>query len=151
MSQTISIPAETMIGTSIRRTIAFTLSVLSILVNLAWVALPFSFYGLGGRSRILYGQYTLLQTFSFHPIGWLWWILLGLQAFAVLAVAAGVLTGLRRALRLGVFLLPAIGLLLLDAYVAFRWGTLLLWPMYVIGVIPSLLLAGSGACYLRSQ
>lgn len=151
MSQTISIPAETMIGTSIRRTIAFILSVLSILVNLEWVALPFSFYGLGGRSRILYGQYTLLQTFSFHPIGWLWWILLGLQAFAVLAVAAGVLTGLRRALRLGVFLLPAIGLLLLDAYIAFRWGTLLLWPMYVIEVIPSLLLAGSGACYLRSQ
>lgn len=74
-----------------------------------------------------------------------------MQAFSVLAVAAGVLIGLRRALRVGVFLLPAIGLVLLDAYVAFRWGTLLLWPMYVIGVIPSLLLAGSGACYLRSQ
>lgn len=151
MSQTISIPAETMIDTSARRTTAFILSVLSILVNLEWVTLPFSFYGLGGRSRILYGQHTLIQTFSFHPTGWLWWTLFGLQAFAVLAAATGVLIGLSRALRLGVFLLPAVGLFLLDVYVAFRWGTLSMWLMYLIGVIPGLLLAGSGACFLRSQ
>ncbi len=151
MSQTISIPAETMIDTSARRTTAFFLSVLSILANLEWVTLPFSFYGLVGRSRILYGQYTLIQTFSFHPTGWLWWTLFGLQAFAVLAAAAGALTGLRRAVSLGVFLLPAIGLLLLDVYVALRWETFSMWPMYLIGAMPSLLLAGSAACFLRSQ
>ena len=139
-----------MIDTSTRRTVAVVFSVLSVVVNLEWVTLPFSLYGLGGRSRILYGQYTLLQTFSFHPTGLLWWILIGLQTFAVLAAATGALIGLRRALRLGVFLLPAIGLFLLDAYIAFRWGALILWPMYVIGAVPSLLLAGSGACYLGS-
>jgi hypothetical protein len=140
-----------MIDTRTHTGIAFILSVLSILANLEWVTLPFSFYGLSGRSRILYGQYTLVQTFSFHPIGRLWWALVGLQAFAVLAVSAGVVVGLRRALRLGVFLLPAVGLLLLDVYVAYRWGAFSMWLMYLIGAIPSLLLAGSGACFLRSR
>jgi len=140
-----------MIDTSARRNTAVSLSVFSILANLEWVTLPFSFYGLVGRSRVLYGQYTLMQTFSFHPTGWLWWTLFGLQAFTVLAAASGVLIGLSRALRLGVFLLPAVGLFVLDVYVAFRWGTPSMWLMYLIGVIPSLLLAGSAACFLRSQ
>jgi hypothetical protein len=151
MSQTIGIPAGTMIDTSARRNTAVSLSVFSILANLEWVTLPFSFYGLVGRSRVLYGQYTLMQTFSFHPTGWLWWTLFGLQAFTVLAAASGVLIGLSRALRLGVFLLPAVGFFVLDVYVAFRWGTPSMWLMYLIGVIPSLLLAGSAACFLRSQ
>lgn len=139
-----------MIDTKAHRSLAFILSFLSILANFEWVILPFSFYGLSGRSRILYGQYTLLQTFSFHPAGWVWWILLGLQVFAVLAIVAGILIGLGRVSRSVVFLLPAIGLLMLDSYIALRWGAFSLWPMYVIGAIPGVLLVVAGACSFGS-
>ena len=99
---------------------------------------------------MLYGRYTLLQTFSFHPTGWVWWTLVGLQVFGVLTVASGVMGSLSRVLRLSLFIIPAIGLLLLNAYIAYRWGTPTLWTMYVIGVLPSLLLMCAAASYAKS-
>jgi hypothetical protein len=116
-----------------------------------WVSIPFSGYGLGGRSRILYGHLTLLQTFSFHPLGWLWWILLGLQVFAALALAAGVLSSRDRLVGLCVFGMPAAGLLLLDFYIAYRWAAIALWTMYVTGAIPGVLLLFSLASLRRSR
>ena len=133
-----------------RKVAALILSAFSILLNSVWVTLPFSFYGLRGRSGVLYGRYTLLQTFSFHPTGWVWWTLVGLQVFAVLTVASGVSASLSRFLRLSLLITPAIGLLLLDAYIAYRWGTPALWTMYVIGALPSLLLMCAAACYAKS-
>lgn len=133
-----------------RKAAALILSASSILLNSVWVVLPFYFYGLRGRSGVLYGQYTLLQTFSFHPTGWVWWTLVGLQVFAVLTVASGVSGSLSRVLRLSLLIIPAIGLLLLDTYIAYRWGTLALWTMYVIGALPSLLLMCAAACHAKS-
>jgi len=133
-----------------RKAAALILSASSILLNSFWVALDFYFYGLRGRSSVLYGRYTLLQTFSFHPTGWVWWTLVGLQVFAVLTVASGVIDSLSRVLRLALFTIPAIGLLLLDAYIAYRWATPALWTMYVIGALPSLLLMCAAVCYAKS-
>lgn len=133
-----------------RKAIALMLSVFSILANFMWVTLPFYFYGLRGRSGVLYGQYTLLQTFSFHLSGWVWWALVGLQVFATLTIVTGVSAGHGRAFRVSIFAVPAMALLLLDAYVAYRWGTLALWTMYVIGALPSLLLTCAGARYAKS-
>lgn len=99
---------------------------------------------------MLYGQYTLLQTFSLHPTGWVWWTLVGLQVFAVLAVASSVSGSPSRVLRLSLLMIPAIGLLVLDGYIAYRWGTLALWTMYMIGALPGLLLMCAAACYTKS-
>jgi len=99
---------------------------------------------------VLYGRYTLLETFSFHPTGWVWWTLVGLQVFTLVVVASGVIGGLSRAPRVTIFMIPAIGLLLLDAYIAYRWGTLTLWTMYVIGALPGLLMMCASACYAKS-
>jgi len=115
------------------------------LANLEWVALPFSFYGLHGRPGIMYGSYSLIQTFSFHPIGWVWWVLFGLQVFAGLTVFVGTVAP-ERIVRIITFALPAVGLLLLDAYVALRWGAPSLWEMYTLGAFPGILLLGSGIC-----
>lgn len=130
------------------RNVALVLAVLSLLANLEWVILPFSFYGLHGRPGILYGSYTLIQTFSFHPVGWVWWALVGLQVFAILTVAADTVAP-ERIVRVITFALPAIGLLLLDAYIALRWGAPSLWKMYTLGAVPGILLLGSGVCHAR--
>jgi hypothetical protein len=130
------------------RSAALVAAVLSILTNIEWVILPFSFYGLRGRPGVLYGRYTLLQTFSFHPIGWVWWVLVGLQVFAILAVAAGAV-GRERIVQVITFALPAIGLLLLDVYIALRWGDPSLWEMYALGAVPGILLLGSGGCHAK--
>ena len=130
------------------RNVALVLAVLSLLANLEWVILPFSFYGLHGRPGILYGRYSLIQTFSFHPVGWVWWALVGLQVFAILTLAADTVAP-ERIVRVITFALPAIGLLLLDAYIALRWGAPSLWKMYTLGAIPGMLLLGSGVCYAR--
>lgn len=130
------------------RNVALVLAVLSLLANLEWVILPFSFYGLHGRPGILYGSYSLIQTFSFHPVGWVWWALVGLQVFAVLTLAADTVAP-ERIVRVITFALPAIGLLLLDAYIALRWGAPSLWKMYTLGAIPGMLLLGSGVCHAR--
>ena len=127
---------------------ALVLAVLSLLANLEWVILPFSFYGLHGRPGILYGRYSLIQTFSFHPVGWVWWALVGLQVFAILTLAADTVAP-ERIVRVITFALPAIGLLLLDAYIALRWGAPSLWKMYTLGAIPGMLLLGSGVCHAR--
>jgi hypothetical protein len=129
---------------------ALVLGLLSILSNLEWATLPFSFYGLRGRSGVLYGDYTLLQTFSFHPSGWIWWALLGLEVFATLMIAADAAPS-DLGVAVSIFVLPGIGILSLDAYIAYRWGTLELWRMYVLGAVPALLLLGSGACYTKSR
>jgi hypothetical protein len=131
-----------------RRNAALVAAVLSILTNIEWVILPFSFYGLHGRPEVLYGKYTLLQTFSFHPIGWVWWVLVGLQLFAILAVVAGAV-GRERIVTVITFASPAIGLLLLDVYIALRWGDPSLWKMYALGAVPGILLLGSGICDAR--
>lgn len=128
---------------------ALVLAILSILSNLKWVTLPFYFFGLRGRSGVIYGSYTLLQTFSFHPAGIVWWVLLGLQVFMTLAVAAGAL-GQDRTVRLLGFGLLAIALLMLDAYVAVRWNAISLWKMYAIGTVPGILSLGSGICHSKS-
>ena len=128
---------------------ARVLAALSILANFEWVVLPFSFYGLHGRSEILYGSYSLIQTFSFHPTGWVWWALVGLQVFAVLTVVVGTVAP-ERIVRIITLALPAIGLLLLDAYIALRWGAPSLWKMYALGAIPGILLLGSGLCDMAS-
>lgn len=130
------------------RNVALVLAVLSLLANLEWVILPFSFYGLHGRPGILYGRYSLIQTFSFHPVGWVWWALVGLQVFAILTLAADTVAP-ERIVRVITFALPAIGLLLLDAYIALRWGAPSLWKMYTLGAIPGMLLLGSGVCHAR--
>lgn len=148
MDQPLNVTLTAVPNSTKRRSIALILVILSILVNLGWASLPFYAYGLRGRSGLLYGRYTLLQTFSFHPVGWLWWTLVGLQVFAMLVVAANAV-GLNRIVRLVCLMVPAIGLLLLDAYIALRWGTLRLWTMYSIGALPGLLLVASGACYTR--
>jgi hypothetical protein len=132
-----------------RRGAAFILAVLSILSNLEWVTLPFYFFGLRGRSGVIYGRYTLFQTFSFHPAGVVWWVLLGLQVFMTLAIFAGSI-GRDRALSLLSLGLPAIALLMLDAYVAVRWNAIWLWKMYVIGAFPGILLLGSGILHSKS-
>lgn len=132
------------------RAASLVLAILSIAANLEWVNLPFSFYGLHGRSGVLYGEYTLLQTFYFHPAGGLWWVLIGLQVFAVLVIVTNV-TGLGTEFKMTLLTVPAIGLLMLDLYIGHRWGTLALWSMYVMGAIPGLLLIGSGICYAKSH
>ena len=93
----------------------------------------------------MYGSYSLIQTFSFHPIGWVWWVLFGLQVFAGLTVFVGTVAP-ERIVRIITFALPAVGLLLLDAYVALRWGAPSLWEMYTLGAFPGILLLGSGIC-----
>ncbi len=150
MDELLKLPASTVYDHTKRMATALVLSVLSIIVNFVLVTLPFYFYGLRGRSGVLYGQYTLLQTFSFHPSGWVWWALLGLQVFVTLTLATGVLARHGRAFTLSLFVIPAMGLLLLDAYIAYRWGTLALWTMYAMGALPSLLLMCAGACYAKS-
>jgi hypothetical protein len=130
------------------RNASLVAAVTSILTNIEWVMLPFSFYGMHGRPGVLYGRYTLLQTFSFHPIGWVWWVLVGLQVFAILAVVAGAL-GRERIVMVITFALPAIGLLLLDVYIALRWGDPSLWEMYTMGALPGILLMGSGVCHAK--
>lgn len=130
------------------RNIARVLAAFSILANLEWVVLPFSSYGLHGRPGILYGSYSLIQTFSFHPTGWVWWALVGLQVFAGLTVVVGTVAP-ERIVRVITFALPAIGLLLLDAYIALRWGAPSLWKMYALGAVPGILLLGSGICNAR--
>jgi hypothetical protein len=130
------------------RNIARVLVAFSILANLEWVVLPFFSYGLHGRPGILYGSYSLIQTFSFHPTGWVWWALFGLQVFAGLTVVVGTVAP-ERIVRILTFALPAIGLLLLDAYIALRWGDASLWKMYAIGAVPGILLLGSGICNTR--
>jgi hypothetical protein len=125
------------------------LAALSILANLEWVVLPFSFYGMRGRPGILYGSYSLIQTFSFHPTGWVWWVLFGLQVFGILTASTGAVAP-ERIVRIITFALPAIGLLLLDAYIALRWGDPSLWKMYAIGAVPGILLLGSGLCDIAS-
>lgn len=132
------------------RAISFTLSILSILANLEWVTLPFSFYGLRGRSGVLYGEYTLLQTFHFHYSGIFWWLIIGLQVFSALIVGMNLST-LRAESKIVLFLLPAIMLLLLDIYVMQRWNAPVLWTMYAIGVVPALILIASGLCYTKSH
>ena len=127
------------------RNAARVLAALSILANFEWVVLPFSFYGLYGRPGILYGSYSLIQTFSFHPTGWVWWALVGLQVFAGLTVVVGTVAP-ERIVGIITFALPAIGLLLLDAYIALRWGAPSLWKMYALGAVPGILLLGSGIC-----
>ena len=130
------------------RNAARVLAALSILANFEWVVLPFSFYGLYGRPGILYGNYSLIQTFSFHPTGWVWWALVGLQVFAGLTEVVGTVAP-DRIVRIITFALPAIGLLLLDAYIALRWGAPSLWKMYALGAVPGILLLGSGICDAR--
>jgi hypothetical protein len=130
------------------RNVARVLAAFSILANFEWVVLPFSFYGLYGRPEILYGSYSLIQTFSFHPTGLVWWALVGLQVFAGLTVVLGTVAP-ERIVRIITFALPAIGLLLLDAYIALRWGAPSLWKMYALGAVPGILLLGSGICNAR--
>jgi hypothetical protein len=130
------------------RNAARVLAALSILANFEWVVLPFSFYGLYGRPGILYGSYSLIQTFSFHPTGWVWWALVGLQVFAGLTEVVGTVAP-DRIVRIITFAIPAIGLLLLDAYIALRWGAPSLWKMYALGAVPGILLLGSGICDAR--
>jgi hypothetical protein len=125
------------------------LAAISILANLEWVSLSFSFYGLRGRPGVLYGEYTLLQTFYFHPTGYFWWGLMGLQVFATLLAVFGVRLTLLA--RLIIFMIPAVGLFALDLYFVLRGGTLNLWSMYAVGVIAPFLLVGSGFCYARSD
>ena len=127
---------------------ALVLAALSILANLEWVVLPFSFYGMRGRPGILYGSYSLIQTFSFHPIGWVWWVLFGLQVFGILTASTGAVAP-ERIVRIITFALPAIGLLLLDVYIALRWGDPSLWEMYTLGAVPGILLLGSGVCHAK--
>jgi len=132
------------------RTAALSFAILTILANLYWVSLPFSFYGLRGRSGVLYGEYTLFETFYFHPVGQVWWVLLGLQVFAAVVALANV-RGLKPVVRLLIFGVPAVGLLLLDLYIALRWSTLVFWSMYALGVVSGLLSVGAGACYAKSH
>jgi hypothetical protein len=128
---------------------AVILSIVSVLVNLGWVNLPFYFYGLRGRSGIIYGAYTLAITFSIHPIGWLWWILIGLQVFATLLVVVKI-QRLSSIFRFGVFALPGLLQLLLVLFIADRFGTLGLWSMYALGLFPGILLLGAGACFAKA-
>jgi hypothetical protein len=131
------------------RIVAVVLAAFSILANIEWVVLPFSFYGLLGRPRVLYGSYSLIQTFSFHPLGWVWWVLFGLQIFGILVASTGTVAP-ERIVRVITFALPAIGLLLLDTYFALRWGAPSLWKMYAIGAVPGILLLGSSLCNIAS-
>lgn len=129
---------------------SLVLSAISLLINLVWVSLPFSFYGLRGRSGIIYGIYTLFTTFSIHPVGLLWWTLIVFQVFASVLVVGNVLN-VGPILRFGTQGLPGILQLLLDVYVAGRWATMELWAMYAIGAFPGLLLLASGACYAKAE
>ncbi len=53
--------------------ILFCGSIASLTVNWIWVNLPFSFMGLRGRQAVLFGDFTLLQTFLLpHPYLALW-------------------------------------------------------------------------------
>ena len=128
------------------RIFSILLSVSSLLVNLEWVNIPFSSYGLRGQSAIFYGTYTLYITFSFHPVGWVWWTVIGLQIFAFMVVVMNIVA-LNRIIRFSIFALPAILLFSLDVFIADRFGTISLWPMYALGIIPSALLLISGVCY----
>jgi hypothetical protein len=132
-----------------RRATAPILAAISILANLEWVSLPFSFYGLRGRPGVLYGEYTLLRTFYFHPTGYFWWGLMGLQVLATLLAVFNARLSLLA--RLIVFIIPAAGLLALDVYFVLRGGNLNLWSMYAVGVVAPLLLVGSGFCYAKSD
>jgi hypothetical protein len=132
------------------RSATVALSIVSILVNFWWANLPFYSYGLSGRSGIIYGAYTLAITFSIHPIGRLWWVLIGLQVFATLLVVVKI-ADLRSIVRFGVFALPALVQVLLVLFIADRFGTLRLWSMYALGLVPGILLFGAGACYAKAQ
>jgi len=125
------------------------LSLSSFLANLEWVNIPFSSYGLRGPSAIFFGTFTLYITFSFHPAGWVWWTAIGLQAFATMIVLMNS-AELHSIIRFFIFALPAILLFSLDVFIADRFGTISLWPMYALGIIPSALLLISGACYARA-
>jgi hypothetical protein len=130
------------------RTASLLLAILSILANYEWASIPFSFYGLRGRSGVLYGDYTLLQTFYFHPLGRVWWVVVGLQVFVVLLIALGVTTS-RPIAEVGIFGPPSLGLLLLDIYIAERWDILGLWSMFAVGLVAVFLLALSAVCYSK--
>jgi hypothetical protein len=131
------------------RLAALTLAILSILVNVEWVSLPFSFYGLAGRPGVLYGDYSLLLTFYFHPSGYFWWLVVGLQVFATFLVLFCL--DLQPVFRILVFIIPAGGLLLLDAYFILRSATLDLWGLFALGLVAPLLLIATGFCYTKSH
>jgi hypothetical protein len=139
---------KTLSGRNKWRAASLILAILSIVANLEWVSLPFSFYGLRGRSGVLYGDYTLLQTFYFHPSGRVWWVLFVVQVFLVLLIALDA-PALGSGWRLVIFGLPSLGLLLLDVYIAQRWDALGLWSMSAVGAIAVFLLAGSAVCYTK--
>jgi hypothetical protein len=130
--------------------IALLFSICSLIVNLEWISIPFSSYGLRGQSGVFYGAYTLYITFSFHPAGWVWWTTIGLQIFATLVLLMLNSSKLDNIIRFSIFAVPGALLLLLDLFITERFGTIGLWTMYILGATPGTLLLVSGVCYTKT-
>jgi hypothetical protein len=74
---------------------------------------------------------------------------MGLQVFVTLVAAFSARLSLPA--KLLVFIIPAVGLLLLDLYFVLRAATLNIWSLYAVGVVAPFLLVGAGFCYAKSD
>lgn len=130
--------------------ILFAGSIASLVVNWVWVNLPFSSMGLRGRQAVLFGDYTLLQTFLLpHPYIAFWAIGFLLHAVStVLLLLTSV--GLKRYVGI---------LLILSGFMTTTLAVLVMWRwlfssnlvlMYALGLLSGLTPIALGFAHLIS-
>lgn len=132
------------------RAVAFGLAGLALVVNAVWVSLPFSFYGLMGRPKILFGQLTLLETFLLpHPLLVPWGLATALQVASLLLPLAPY-TAATRTAAIATNTLSGIALVALSLQLVAKWRVTTLWPMYLTGFATALLMFLAALTYLTT-
>jgi hypothetical protein len=116
------------------RIVATALSFSSLALNWVWVNLPLYQLGISGRSAVIYGRITLLQTFLYpHPYLILW--TLGFSTNLIFSVLS--ITGWRWKVAHPIFTSIASGASTLTLWLLImdRWNySTKLLPMYFLGL-----------------
>ncbi|MEM4290352.1 MAG: hypothetical protein QXQ48_08825 [Nitrososphaerota archaeon] len=130
--------------------ILFAGSTASLIVNWIWVNLPFSSMGLRGRQGVLFGDFTLLQTFLLpHPYLVLWVTGFILQAVSTVLL---LLTSVGPKRYVGILLMSSgVVTTILATLIMWRWlFSFNLFVMYALGLLSGLTPIALGFVHLIS-